>query len=106
MWLVLFALSLGTVIPIAVTVPLNIQTLAMSVLFCVVFIMVIYKDAQTPKTIYGWLFIVIFLAMRLSSMVKNQSSFIFGFIYVFALGLAAYSAWQLYLRSRSENEAG
>jgi hypothetical protein len=105
MWLILFALSLGTIIPIAVTVPLNIQTLAVSVLFCIVFIMAIYKDSQTPKTSYAWVFIIVFLGMRLSSMVKNQSSFIFGFIYILALGLATYSAWQLYLSSGSENEA-
>jgi predicted acyltransferase len=101
----LFTLGLGTVISVAVAVPLNIGTLVVSVLFCIVLITAIYKDSRTPKTSYAWVFIGILLGMRLSSMVDNQSSFIFGLIYILALCLAVYSAWQLYLGSGSENEA-
>ena len=103
MWLLFLALSLSALIPLAVSVQLTWQTYALSTLFSVVFLITIYKDSKKPNVHYTWAIVSMILAMWLGRVVKVQSSFIFGFIYTFALGLAVYSIWRRYIASSNEN---
>ncbi len=99
----LFALGLGILLAISIANPLSWFTYAISLLFALVSIFAIYKDSKSPNASLGQFVILFALSWIIFKIVETQTSYLVGVLYLTALMLAVYSAWNLYLRSDRHN---